>query len=116
QSAEDVLDLAAVVPDDTLGDDVDAEQVELGGDEQRVGVVADGRQQLAADRDDRRASERLHASHPAGVNAMRPRITRLPYTAAMPSSAMTPSPPGSFSKPADGHGLTTSSTRNTRKA
>ncbi len=47
-------ELLPIVAGDTLHHDVDAERIELLGDEQRVRVDAKWRQKFAADRDDRR--------------------------------------------------------------
>ena len=44
--------LAKIVADDALEDDVNAEQVELLGEVERVGVHAVGREHLGAYRDD----------------------------------------------------------------
>jgi len=70
--------LFPIVARHAFHDDVDTERVELTGQEQRVRVEAKGGQELAANGNDCRASERLHASQPAGVSQISPRITRLP--------------------------------------
>ena len=50
-----------------------------------------------------RRARRAHTQPPGRQRArIRPRISRLPYTAAIPSSAMTPSPPGRCLEPRGG--------------
>jgi len=75
---EQVRELLSIVAGDGLHHDVDAERVQMPGDEERVGVDTKGRQELAADRNDPGAGQRFHASQPAGVIQISPRITRLP--------------------------------------
>src|SRR4030095_4269457 len=115
QRRDDVREFVARVADHGLGDDIDAETIELFGDVQRVGVNFRRREHLAADGHDRRPPQVRHDTQPAGASAIRILITPFPYNAAIPSSAMMPRPPCSLSKRPDGHGLTTSSALNTMK-
>src|SRR6185369_5315099 len=119
--SEDMLELCSLVTDDGLRLHVDAQDVELFSDEERVRIDLCRRQQLAADSNDGGRDDgpwprrRCHESHPAGAMATSKRMIRLPYIAAIASSAITPRPPCSASKRLAGHGLITSRRRNSRK-
>ena len=92
-----VLEIAWIVTDDALADDVDADLVQACVEEQRVGVGPIGREQFGADRNDDRGRDRRHHATP-GTNRIRRWSATPPYTPAMRSSAMMPTPPWSCSK------------------
>ena len=114
--AEEGRQIAAAIADDRLGAQrrcrAPASRV---GEEQRVGVDPGRAEQLAADRDDlRRAQRRRSALMRTSPEAGRRRraATRFAYTAAIASSAITPSPPCRRSRRPAGNGLITSKMRN----
>ena len=103
----------AVVADDDLGAQLDAERRQPLGNEQRVGVEPRRSEQLAADGDDLGGAQRrapvMRSSRAAATS---PRAaTRFAYTAAIASSAITPRPPCSCSSRPAGYGLITSKMR-----
>jgi hypothetical protein len=57
RQADRLRELVAIVANDGLVDHLDADTIELIGDEQRVGIDARGRQQLAADGENRGARQ-----------------------------------------------------------
>src|SRR4029450_7823583 len=69
--------VAPIVADDRLEGDLDAEQIQLFGDEERVSVDLRRRQHLTADRDNRRPRDLLH------VNQEGSRLTS-PHTIMFP--------------------------------
>src|SRR6185295_8150167 len=98
---QDPYKLVGRVSDDGLEADVAPDGVETVGDEQGVGVDAEGRQQLASNGDNTSVHNNRSAT----------RSTTLAYTAAMRSSAITPTPPGRCSRRLAGNGLMMSKMR-----
>ena len=88
----------AIVADDGLDAQVDAERRQPVGEEERIGIGARGSEQLGADGDDFSGARSMrHGSSPAAATSAH-RSARFAYTPAIASSAMMPKPPWNFSR------------------
>ena len=105
------LERLGTITNDTFGDHLDAKVVETTGQEERVGIHPERRQQFGADRED--FSCQRNVQRP-GHHHRIPVTTTQPYTPAIKSSAMMPTPPGRSSSWRAGHGLMMSKIRKTK--